>query len=170
MRYNPLYTFLPVEDDYAYVVSGDFVSTEEGTGIVHIAPAFGQDDMETGQKFNLPILLTVAPDGTFIDAVTKFRGMWFKDADPEIIRDLRERGLMYNAGQYEHTYPFCCRCGTTLMYFARETWFIRATEYRQTMIDLNKTVKWVPAHIRDGRFGNWLEDLKDWALGRERFW
>jgi isoleucyl-tRNA synthetase len=170
MRYNPLYTFLPVEQDYAFVVSGDFVSTEDGTGIVHIAPAYGADDLQVGQKHNLPVLHTVAADGHFIDTVTKFRGMWFKEADPEITRDLRDRGLLYKAGRYEHSYPFCWRSGTPLMYFARDTWFVRTTAYRDKLVALNQTINWVPEHIRDGRFGNWLEDVKDWALGRERYW
>ncbi len=169
-HYNPLYTFLPVEKDYAYVVSGDFVSTEDGTGIVHIAPAFGADDLNVGEKFGLPVLRTVAADGNFIDAVTNFRGMWFKEADPEITRDLHERGLLYKAGRYLHSYPFCWRCGTPLMYYARETWFVRATAYRDKLVALNKTINWVPEHIKTGRFGNWLEDVKDWALGRERCW
>jgi isoleucyl-tRNA synthetase len=169
-QYNPLYTFLPVDKKYAYVVAGDFVSTEDGTGIVHIAPAFGADDLGVGEKYGLPVLRTVAADGKFIDAVTKFRGLWFKDADPEITRDLRERGLLYKAELHKHDYPFCWRCGTPLMYFARDTWFIRATQYRDELVALNKTINWVPEHIRDGRFGNWLEEVKDWALGRERFW
>lgn len=169
-HYNPLYTFLPVEQDYAYVVAGDFVSTEDGTGIVHIAPAFGADDLGVGQKYKLPVLRTVAPDGKIIDQVTKFRGMWFKDADPEITNDLRERGLLYKSGKYEHSYPFCWRSGTPLLYYARETWFIRTTEYRDKLVSLNQTINWVPDHIKDGRFGNWLDDVKDWALGRERFW
>ncbi len=169
-HYNPLYTFLPVDTDYAYVIAGDFVSTEDGTGIVHIAPAFGQDDLQVGQKYNLPVLRTVNAEGAFIDAVTKFRGMWFKDADPDITRDLRERGLLYRSGKYTHSYPFCWRCHTPLMYFARETWFIRTTAYRDKLVELNRGINWVPEHIRDGRFGNWLEDVKDWALGRERFW
>lgn len=169
-HYNPLYTFLPVEQDYAYVVPGDFVSTEDGTGIVHIAPAFGADDLNVGQKFKLPVLRTVAPDGKLIDQVTKFRGMWFKDADPEITNDLRTRGLLYKSGKYEHSYPFCWRSGTPLLYYARETWFIRTTEYRDQLVSLNQTINWVPDHIKDGRFGNWLDEVKDWALGRERFW
>ncbi len=169
-RYQPLYTFLPVQGEYAYVVAGDFVSTEDGTGIVHIAPAYGQDDMEVSRKHDLPVLQTVAPDGRFIDAVTEFRGMWVKDADPEIIRDLQQRGLLYKSQQYEHSYPFCWRCNTPLLYFARESWFLRTTAYRDQLVALNQTINWVPAHVKDGRFGNWLEDVKDWALGRERFW
>ena len=170
MSYSPLYTFLPVEQKHAYVVAGDFVSTDDGTGIVHIAPAFGVDDMAVAQTNNLPVLQTVAADGTFIDAVTEFRRMWVKDADPEITRDLRRRGLLYKSGRYEHTYPFCWRCGTPLLYMARETWFIRTTAYRDKMIKLNESINWVPGHVREGRFGNWLNELKDWALGRERYW
>lgn len=169
-HYSPLYTFLPVEKDYAYVVAGDFVSTADGTGIVHIAPAYGADDMEIGKKNNLPVLQTVAPDGTFVDAVTEFRGMWVKDADPEITRDLKTRGLLYKSQLYEHSYPFCWRCHTPLLYFARDSWFLRTTAYRDKLVKLNQEINWVPAHIKDGRFGNWLDDVKDWALGRERFW
>jgi isoleucyl-tRNA synthetase len=169
-HYSPLYTFLPVEQDYAYVVEGDFVSTDEGSGIVHIAPAFGQDDMDVGKKNNLPVLLTVDPEGAFIDAVRPWHGMWVKDADPEIIKELQSRGLMYRVTLYEHSYPFCWRCDSPLLYYARDTWFIRTTAYRDQLIALNQTINWVPSHVRDGRFGNWLEDLKDWALGRERYW
>lgn len=169
-HYSPLYTFLPVEKDYAYVVAGDFVSTADGTGIVHIAPAYGADDMEVSRQRGLPVLQTVAPDGTFIEAVTEFRGMWVKDADPEITRDLKTRGLLYKSQLYEHSYPFCWRCHTPLLYFARDSWFLRTTAYRDKLVKLNQEINWVPAHIKDGRFGNWLEDVKDWALGRERFW
>ncbi|RMG88867.1 MAG: isoleucine--tRNA ligase [Chloroflexi bacterium] len=170
LHYSPLYTFLPVDQDYCYVVAGDFVSIEDGTGIVHMAPAFGQDDKDTADKYGLPMLVTVGADGKFIDQVTKFRGLWFKDADPEIIKDLRDRGLLYRVETYTHNYPHNWRDDTPLMYYARETWFIRATDYKDKMVALNKTINWTPSHIRDGRFGNWLEELKDWALGRERFW
>ncbi len=171
-HYSPLYTFLPVEDgkDYAYVVAGDFVSTEDGTGIVHIAPAFGEDDMALGQANDLPLLMTVNNEGKFIDAVTKFRGLWFKDADPEIVRDLKERGLMYKVMRYSHNYPHSWRTGEPLMYVARETWYIRASQFKERMMAANDKINWVPGHIQSGRFGNWLENLKDWALGRERFW
>ena len=169
-RYNPLYTFLPVEQDYAYVVATDYVSVADGTGIVHTAPAYGVDDMATGKKHDLPVLITVDESGRFVEAAANFRGMWFKDADREIIRNLAERGLMYRHEQYEHAYPHNWRDETPLMYFARETWFINTLEYKQKMIDLNQTINWIPDHIKDGRFGNWLDDLKEWALGRERYW
>ena len=169
-RYKPLYTFLPVEQDYAYVVTADYVSTADGTGIVHTAPAYGVDDLATGRQHDLPVLITVDETGRFVDAVSTFRGMWFKDADAHIIKDLVERGLMYRHETHEHSYPHNWRDGSPLMYFARETWFIDTLKYKQTMIDLNQTVNWVPKHVRDGRFGNWLDDLKEWALGRERYW
>ncbi len=169
-HYEPLYTFLPVEGDYAYVIAGDFVSTEEGTGIVHIAPAFGEDDMEVGQQHNLPILQTVEPDGSFIEAVRPWAGMWVKDADPHIMEELEARGLMFRRGIYTHTYPFCWRCDTPLLYYARPTWYIRTTARRDALVALNKTINWIPEHIRDGRFGDWLENNVDWALGRERYW
>lgn len=172
IHYSPLYTFLPIEEgqDYAYIVAGDFVSTEDGTGIVHIAPTFGEDDMNVGQAHGLPLLMTVNSEGRFIDAVTKFRGKWFKDADPEITRDLKERGLIYKAGTMRHNYPHSWRTGEPLMYVARETWYIRASQFREKMIQANQEINWVPSHVKDGRFGNWLENLKDWALGRERYW
>ena len=169
-RYQPLYTFLPVEQDYAYVVAADYVSTGDGTGIVHTAPAYGVDDLATGRKHDLPVLITVDETGCFVDAVSTFRGLYFKDADRHIIGDLLERGLMYRHETYEHSYPHNWRDGSPLMYFARETWFIDTLKYKQLMIDLNQTVNWVPRHIRDGRFGNWLDDLKEWSLGRERYW
>ena len=168
--YQPLYTFLPVEQDYAYVVAADYVSTEDGTGIVHTAPAYGVDDLATGRQYNLPVLITVDETGCFVNAVRNFRGMWFKDADKHIISDLSARGLMYRHETYTHNYPHNWRDGEPLMYFARETWFIDTLKYKQQMIDLNQTVNWVPDHIKDGRFGNWLEDLKEWSLGRERYW
>ena len=170
MEYTPLYTFFETDAKWAYVLEGDFVSTTDGTGIVHIAPAYGVDDMRMGDLYNLPVFKAVEEDGRFVSQATPFVGVWFKDADEEIIRDLRERGLLYRKQAYTHNYPHDWRTGTPLMYFARKTWFIRTTEYKQKLIDLNQTINWEPAHIKDGRFGNWLEDLKDWALGRERFW
>jgi isoleucyl-tRNA synthetase len=169
-HYRPLYTFLPVDKPYCYVISGDFVSTSEGTGIVHIAPAFGADDLTVGQQHNLPILLTVDPQGLFIDAVTPWRGLFVKDADPLIQRELTDRGLMLKQGTYEHTYPFCWRCDTPLLYYMRSTWYIRTTAFRDRLLANNSVINWVPEHIRDGRFGNWLESNVDWAIARERYW
>jgi isoleucyl-tRNA synthetase len=169
-HYRPLYAFLPVETDYCYIISGDFVSTEDGTGLVHIAPAFGADDLEVGQKFGLPTLMTVDAQGRFIDAVTPWRGIFVKDADPLIQRELTQRGLMFQQGVYEHTYPFCWRCDTPLLYYARTTWYIRTTAFRDQLLANNNQINWVPDHIKAGRFGNWLENNIDWGLARERYW
>jgi len=169
-HYKPLYTFLPVEQDYCYVIAADFVNTEEGTGIVHIAPAFGSEDLETGRKHNLPILQTVDVHGRLVDQVTLWRGLFVKDADPLIIRDLQERGLMYHVGRYKHIYPFCWRCDTPLLYYGKPTWFIATQQVKDRLLANNELINWYPAHIRDGRFGNWLENNVDWALGRDRYW
>ena len=169
-HYEPLYRFYPVDRDYAYVVAGDFVSTADGTGIVHIAPAFGADDLAVGAKYNLPILQTVDAAGRFKPEVEPWAGKFVKDADPEIIQELQSRGLLYKAGTYEHTYPFCWRCDTPLIYWAKETWYIRTSQYKDRLVALNQEINWVPQHIRDGRFGKWLENNVDWALGRERYW
>jgi isoleucyl-tRNA synthetase len=170
MKYHPLYTFLPVDKPAYYVVMGDYVTTEDGTGLVHTAPAFGQEDMETGKKYGLPVLMTVAPDGTFIPEVTPWRGQFVKNADPFIIEDLRARGLLYKSEAYTHTYPFCWRCKTPLLYYARSSWYIRTSAYRDRLVELNNTINWVPEHTREGRFGNWLANNIDWSLSRERYW
>jgi isoleucyl-tRNA synthetase len=170
VKYHPLYTFLPVDKTAYYVVMGDYVTTEDGTGLVHTAPAFGQEDMETGKKYDLPVLMTVAPDGTFIPEVTPWRGVFVKDADPMIIEDLDARGLLYKSEAYTHTYPFCWRCKTPLLYYARDSWYIRTSAHRDELVQLNNTINWVPEHTKDGRFGNWLANNIDWALSRERYW
>jgi isoleucyl-tRNA synthetase len=169
-QYHPLYTFLPFEEKAHYVVLGDFVTTDDGTGIVHQAPAFGADDMKMANEYDLPVLMTVDSRGTFVEAVTPWRGVWVKDADPMIATDLQNRGLLFKAGTYLHTYPFCWRCNTPLLYYARTTWYIETTRYKKQLNDLNDTINWVPDHIKHGRFGNWLENNIDWALGRERYW
>jgi len=168
--YKPLYTFLPPENPAYRVVLGDFVTTEEGTGLVHIAPAFGEDDMETAQREDLPVLMTVTPGGTFVPEVKPWSGRFVKDADPYIIEDLKSRGLLYKSGTYIHTYPFCWRCDTPLLYYARQTWYIRTSEMKDRLVNLNQEINWYPDHIKNGRFGNWLENNVDWALGRERYW
>ena len=170
IHYTPLYNFYPVSGDYAYVVAADFVSTEDGTGIVHIAPAFGADDMEVGRRNNLPLIMTVDMAGRFKPEVTPWAGVFVKEADPEIEQDLAIRGLLYKAGTYEHTYPFCWRCDSPLLYLAKETWYVRTSEYKDRMVALNQEIHWYPEHIREGRFGNWLENNVDWALGRDRYW
>jgi isoleucyl-tRNA synthetase len=170
LRYKPLFTFLPTDKPAHYIVLADYVTTEDGSGLVHIAPAFGSEDMDVALEENLPMLMTVAPDGSFISEVRPWAGMFVKDADPLIIQDLQSRGLMFHVGKITHTYPFCWRCSTPLLYYARPTWYIRTSQYKDRMVELNKEINWYPGHIRDGRFGNWLENNIDWALGRERYW
>jgi len=170
LRYKPLYTFL-IPDRPAYtVVMEDYVTTEDGTGLVHTAPAFGAEDMLASQHHNLPVLMTVAEDGTFVPEVKPWRGIFVKDADPLIIRDLDERGLLYRSERYTHTYPFCWRCNTPLLYYARGAWYIRTSQFKERLVSLNRQINWVPSHIQEGRFGNWLENNVDWALSRERYW
>jgi isoleucyl-tRNA synthetase len=169
-RYHPLFTFMPVDKPAHYVVQGEFVTIEDGTGLVHIAPAFGAEDMQMALEEDLPILMTVAEDGSFINEGRPWSGKFVKDADPFIIADLDGRGLLFRSGTYTHTYPFCWRCTTPLLYYARPTWYIRTNQYKQRLVDLNEKINWYPSHIKNGRFGNWLENNVDWALGRERYW
>ena len=170
MKYHPLFTFVPPDKPAYFVVLGDFVTTEDGTGLVHMAPAFGAEDMQMATEHDLPILMTVLPDGTFVPDVKPWRGVFIKDADPLIIEDLRTRGLLFRTEGYTHTYPFCWRCHTPLMYYARDSWYIRTSQFRDRLVELNNTINWVPEHVREGRFGNWLENNIDWALSRERYW
>jgi len=170
LRYKPLFTFLPVDKPAYYIVLQDYVTMDDGTGLVHTAPAFGGEDMNAALDFDLPVLMTVKDDGTFIQEVRPWSGKFVKDADPEIIQDLENRGLLLRAGTYVHTYPFCWRCDTPLLYYARGTWFIRTSRHKDRLIAHNQEVNWVPEHIKDGRFGNWLENNIDWSLGRERYW
>jgi isoleucyl-tRNA synthetase len=169
-KYQPLFTFLPLEKQAHRVVLGGFVTVEDGTGVVHQAPAFGAEDMQMSIENDLPVLMTVDESGCFIPQVAPWKGMFVKDADPLIIADLQNRGLMLRSGIIEHTYPFCWRCDTPLLYYARSTWYIRTTQYRDRMTELNRTIHWYPEHIQTGRFGNWLANNVDWALGRERYW
>ncbi len=152
------------------IVAADFVTLEDGTGLVHIAPAFGQDDYDIGQKYGLPLVQLVAPDGTFVTEVAPWAGEFVKDADSGIIENLAGRGLLLKADEYTHEYPFCWRCDTPLLYYARESWFIRTTAIREQMLQHNQQINWYPEHIKEGRFGNWLENNVDWGLSRERYW
>ncbi len=169
-RYAPLFTFVPPSQPAHFVILGDFVTTDDGSGMVHIAPAFGEDDMRMAVEQDLPVIMTVLPNGTFIPDVRPWAGKFVKDADPLIIEDLHNRGLLFKSALYTHTYPFCWRCDTPLLYYARQTWYIRTSQFKDRMVELNQSIGWYPSHIRNGRFGNWLENNKDWALGRERYW
>ncbi len=170
-RYEQLFDYLEVAAPNAFqVFAADFVSTEDGTGIVHTAPAYGVDDLALGQANDLPVLHGVGLDGNFVDAVEPVAGMFFKDADKPLIRILKERGMMFRSERYVHNYPFGWRTGDPIIYYAKNAWYIRTSKFRERMAELNQTINWVPGHIRDGRFGNWLENNVDWALSRERFW
>lgn len=169
LEYEPLLPFLRAERGYM-VFAGDFVSLEEGTGIVHIAPAFGEDDMRLAQQEGLSVLQPVRPDGTYSDEVEPWRGMWVKDADSLIIEYLHQEGKLFHRETYRHSYPFCWRCDTPLLYYAKESWFIRTTAFQDLLLANNQKINWVPEHIRDGRFGDFLANVVDWALSRERYW
>lgn len=171
LRYEPLYTFVKTDRSKAfYVILGDFVSVEEGTGIVHIAPAFGADDYEVGLKHDLPVVQPVDVKGEFTSEVTPWKGMFVKDADEGIMEDLKKRNILYRRGDYTHTYPFCWRCDSPLIYYARQSWYIRTTGYKDKLLENNRKINWYPPEIGSGRFGEWLENNVDWALSRERFW
>ncbi|MEM1041323.1 MAG: isoleucine--tRNA ligase [Bacteroidota bacterium] len=172
-------TYRPVFDTFAdhpeadrawRVVPAHFVSTEDGTGIVHMAPAFGADDFVVGQREDLPLFNPVTPDGRFTDAMPLVEGQWFKDADKALARDLRERGLLYRHETYLHNYPHDWRKGTPLMSYPVESWFIRTTAIKDRLVELNQTINWQPEGIGTGRFGQWLEGNVDWALSRMRYW
>jgi len=175
-RYEKLYAGVPgagdtVEWHTAYrVVADDFVSLEDGTGIVHIAPAYG--DLEIGRKHGLPTLFSVDLSGEVLHNFDAqgFGGLFFKDADPLITRELDQRGLLLKSGRVRHAYPFCWRCKTPLLYYAKRSWYIRTTAVKDRLIANNQQIHWVPEHIKNGRFGNWLENNVDWALSRERYW
>ncbi|HWH32397.1 MAG TPA: isoleucine--tRNA ligase, partial [Egibacteraceae bacterium] len=152
------------------VLTGDFVSTDSGTGIVHLAPAFGEDDMRVARAAGLPIVNPVDLEGRFDERVAPWTGQFVKDADPSIVEALREAGLLHRAGTYEHTYPFCWRCKTPLLYYAKPSWYIRTTAIRDKLLAENAKVDWHPEHIRDGRYGDWLSNNVDWSLSRERYW
>ncbi len=169
-KYEPLYRFLPLDKPAHRVVLATYVTTEDGTGLVHTAPSFGAEDMETGKRENLPVLMTVGNDGKFVPEITPWAGIFVKDADPLIIKELVGRGRMLRHGKIKHTYPFCWRCDTPLLYMARPTWYIRTSQFKDRLVELNERINWYPGHIKHGRFGNWLENNIDWALGRNRYW
>ncbi|HTK05259.1 MAG TPA: class I tRNA ligase family protein [Candidatus Eisenbacteria bacterium] len=175
--YERLYRTLPASDSRAAnaykVKPAAFVSTADGTGIVHIAPAFGEDDAQFGQKYEMPTLLTVDNTGMMLDMPgmpDAAKGKFFKKADDDVKADLTARGLLYKSETYVHSYPFCWRCGTPLLYYAKTSWYIRMSSLREELLKRNEQINWVPSHIKDGRFGEWLKEVKDWALSRERYW
>ncbi len=169
-HYERLFDDLDVEGDICRVLPADYVTVEDGTGIVHSAPAYGVDDYESCKAHGIPLVHAVGLDGHFLPEVKVAEGKFFKEADPLIIKDLKARGLMFRVEQYLHNYPHGWRTGDPLIYYAKSAWYIRTSDFRERMVELNNTINWVPEHIKEGRFGNWLENNIDWALSRERFW
>ena len=168
-KYLPLFDFCtPYENGYK-VVCDDYVTMDDGTGIVHIAPAFGEQDAAVGKKYGLPFVQLVDGKGCMIEP-TPWAGMFCKDADKPIIRTLKETGRLWSTPEFEHSYPFCWRCDTPLIYYARESWYIKMTEVRDRLVANNATINWIPESIGKGRFGDWIENVQDWAISRNRYW
>lgn len=168
--YEQLLPFLPAGEPAFRVYGADFVSTEDGTGIVHIAPAFGEDDYQLGRKHDLPVLQPVDKEGKFTADVPPWAGRFVRDADPAIIDYLKAEGKLFKKERIVHSYPYCWRCDTPLLYYARKSWYIAVTKYKDRLIANNKKIKWYPEHVGKGRFGNWLENVIDWSLSRDRYW
>ncbi|MEF9946578.1 MAG: isoleucine--tRNA ligase [Lachnospiraceae bacterium] len=169
MEYEPLFPFVELKQKAYYVTCDTYVTLTDGTGIVHIAPAFGEDDSQVGRKYNLPFLQLVNEKGEMTEE-TPWAGTFCKKADPLVLADLEERGLLFAAPQFEHSYPHCWRCDTPLIYYARESWFIKMTDVKEDLIRNNNTINWIPENIGKGRFGDWLENVQDWGISRNRYW
>jgi isoleucyl-tRNA synthetase len=169
-EYERWFDYFPVDKKAWFVITGDFVTTTDGSGIVHMAPAYGEDDYQASKKHDLPMIQALDARGQFIDAAGPLAGKFFKEADSRIVADLKARGLLFRKETYSHSYPHCWRCETPLLYYARKSWYIRTTEYARAMIEGNKTIHWYPPETGEGRFGNWLEENKDWAISRDRYW
>lgn len=173
-HYTPLFDMSAGQDSKALysVLPADFVSVEDGTGVLHVAPAFGEDDLNLGQQNNLPVLQTVDTGGklTKIAGLEELEGKFFKGADKHIIAHLTEDGSVFAAETFTHTYPFCYRCDSPLLYYAISTWFVGVSQIKEKLLKTSEDINWTPAHIKDGRFGKWLEGARDWAISRNRYW
>ncbi len=168
-EYEPLFNFVTPDKKAYYVTCDTYVTLTDGTGIVHIAPAFGEDDANVGRKYDLPFVQLVDGKGEMTKE-TPWAGTFCKDVDKEILINLEERGQLFNAPKFEHSYPFCWRCDTPLIYYARDTWFIKMTAVKDDLIKNNNTINWIPKTIGEGRFGAWLENVQDWGISRNRYW
>ncbi len=169
-RYQRIFDFVEVDKDAFYLTNADFVTTEDGTGIVHIAPAFGEDDNQLGRKYDLPVVRPVDETGSFTEEVTDYAGMFVKKADEKIIRDLKERRILVKKKTIEHSYPHCWRCQSPLLYYARESWYIKTSKFKEALLKNNQQINWYPKEVGEGRFGEWLKNNVDWSLSRDRYW
>ena len=170
MEYEPLYTFIKPDGKAYYIIADNYVTMDDGTGIVHIAPAFGEDDSRVCKENGLPFICHVNTQGKFVPETGEWSGLFVKDTDKLVIRDLKERNQCFAVIPFEHSYPFCWRCDTPLLYYACDTWFIKMTAVRDQLLKNNETVNWLPDNIKNGRFGNFLENIIDWGLSRSRYW
>ena len=168
-EYVPLFDFVKPEEKAFYITCAEYVTLTDGTGIVHIAPAFGEDDAQVGRKYGLPFVQLVDAKGCMTKE-TPWEGTFCKDADKDVLYDLKVRGLLFKTLPFEHSYPFCWRCDTPLIYYARNTWFIRMTEVKDKLLKNNDTINWIPETIGTGRFGEWLKNVQDWGISRDRYW
>ncbi len=170
MEYEQLFPYIKLDSKAFFVTCADYVSTDDGTGLVHIAPAYGEDDYNVCRQYGLPLIHLVDERGKFKKDVTDWAGMFVKDADREIVKKLKSEGLLLSTEQIVHSYPHCWRCDTPLLYYARKSWYIATTKFKEQLIANNKKLQWFPKHVGSGRFGNWLENLVDWSLSRNRYW
>ena len=168
-EYEPLFRFVQPKEKCWYVTCDNYVTLTDGTGVVHIAPAFGEDDANVGRKYGLPLVQLVDAKGEMTQE-TDWPGVFCKDADKEVLKDLEKRGLLFSAPQFTHSYPHCWRCDTPLIYYARDTWFIKMTAVKEDLLRNNATINWIPESIGKGRFGDWLENVQDWGISRNRYW
>ena len=168
-EYEPLFRFVQPKEKCWYVTCDNYVTLTDGTGVVHIAPAFGEDDANVGRKYGLPLVQLVDAKGEMTQE-TDWPGVFCKDADKEVLKDLEKRGLLFSAPQFTHSYPHCWRCDTPLIYYARDTWFIKMTAVKEDLLRNNSTINWIPESIGKGRFGDWLENVQDWGISRNRYW
>jgi len=174
-RYDRAFDYVPVEGAEGYenlwtVILGDYVNTAEGTGLVEIGPAYGEDDARSGREYGLPVIHPVRPDGTFDESAGPYAGQFVKEADKGIVEELKEKDLLFRAEEYEHAYPHCWRCGSPLLYYAKKGWYARTTRVLDRLLAENENINWIPEHVKWGRFGDWLKNNIDWALSRERYW
>ncbi|ERI94892.1 isoleucine--tRNA ligase [Clostridiales bacterium oral taxon 876 str. F0540] len=170
LEYEQLLPFTNVDKKAFYVIHGDFVTLTDGTGIVHIAPAYGEDDNLMGKKYDLPLVNLVDVEGKFVPEVEPWAGLFVKKADPKIIEYLKEKNILYKTESFTHSYPFCWRCDTHLLYYPRESWFVKMSSLRDKLLENNNKVNWLPDNVRTGRMGNFLENVIDWGISRERYW